>query len=120
MNGGYLFDEHLPLWWAPALSRLQPGLTLWHIGDPGAPPNGASDPAILEWCEVHDFILVTNNRHSMPAHLAAHLAAGRHVPGILSIDPGMTAPELANELALIAGAVFPDEMRDLIRQLPLS
>jgi hypothetical protein len=56
----------------------------------------------------------------MPAHLADHLAAGRHVPGILWIDRRMTAPELANELALITGAGFPEDLRDQIRRLPLS
>jgi hypothetical protein len=120
VNGHYLLDENLPRWWAPTLLRLQPGLTLWPIGDPGAPPRGTLDPAILDWCETHDFILVTNNRRSMPGHLADHLAAGRHVPGILLIDVGMTAAELANELGLIAGAGRPEDFRDLILNLPIT
>jgi Domain of unknown function (DUF5615) len=119
VNGQYLLDEHLPRWWGPALVRLQSALTIWHIGDPGAPPLGTLDPALLEWCEAHDFLLVTNNRRSMPGHLADHLAAGRHVPGILLLDLNMTAAELANELALIAGAGFPDEFSDRIQHLPL-
>ncbi len=120
MKGDFLLDEHLPLWWASVLMRLQPALVVWHIGDPGAPPNSTLDPAILDWCESRDFILVTNNRHSMPGHLAAHLAAGRHMPGILVIDPGMTVAELANELAVIAGAGRPEDFRDLVLNLPVT
>ena len=51
-----------------------------------------------DWCEIHEFILVTNNRKSMPKHLADHLA----------------------ELILIAGASFPKEYQDRIEYLPLS
>ncbi|MEH1806448.1 hypothetical protein [Nostoc sp.] len=29
---------------------------------------------------------MTNNRKSMPGHLADHLASGRHIPGIFTID----------------------------------
>ena len=65
-------------------------------------------------------MLVTNNRHSMPSHLADHLAGGRHVPGILLIDQSMTAAELANELALIAGAGKANEFCDIIKNLPVS
>jgi hypothetical protein len=118
--GDFLLDEHLPPWWAAALMRSQPGLNLWHIGDPGAPPNGTLDPAILDWCESRNFILVTNNRHSMPGHLTDHLAAGRHVPGILVIDPWMTVAGLADELAVIAGAGRPEDIRDLILNLPVT
>jgi hypothetical protein len=38
------------------------------------------DPEILLWCEAHRFILVTNNRRSMPRHLADHLAMGCQNP----------------------------------------
>jgi hypothetical protein len=93
---------------------------VWRIGDPGAPLEGTPDPVILEWCEAGDFLLVTNNRHSMPGHLADHLAAGRHVPGILTVDPSIPTNDLADELALLAGAARDEEYRDQIRFVPVT
>ena len=55
----------------------------------------------------------------MPGHLADHLAEGRHVPGILTVNLKIPIEILANELALIAGAGFPHDFQDQIRHLPL-
>src|SRR5207244_13345636 len=99
MSSGFLLDENLPDWWRGAISRLQPHLRVWRIGDPAAPRRRTPDPLILEWCEASDSVLVTNNRHSMPRHLAAHVTQGRHVPGIFIADPAMDINELADELS---------------------
>jgi hypothetical protein len=55
----------------------------------------------------------------MPQHLADHLAAGRHVPGILILGAGMSFGAILDELELIAVASLPNEYRDLIVHLPL-
>lgn len=115
---GFLLDEHLPNWWPAAVAKLDPGLKVWCIGDPGSPPNKSPDPVILEWCEAHGFLLVTNNRSSMPGHLADHVAAGRHVPGILLVDPATASANLAERLVAVAGASLEDEYRDTITYLP--
>jgi hypothetical protein len=116
----FLYDENVePRLRAAARQRLR-DVVVWAVGDPGAPPFGALDPEILEWCEGHGFILVTNNRASMPVHLSKHLAAGRHVPGIFILNPGMSAGDVAAELDLICGASAPDEYRDAIHHLPVS
>lgn len=93
---------------------------MWKIGDPGVPPKGAKDPAILDWCEDNRFLLVTNNRKSMPEHLNDHLAKGRHIPGILELNPNMSVGETVEELALIWGASDSHEYQDIILYLPLS
>jgi hypothetical protein len=56
----------------------------------------------------------------MPRHLSDHLALGRHVPGILVINPATPMGQLIEELVLIAGASEPGEYRDLILYLPLT
>jgi len=101
----YLFDEHIDPKYRAQLLRTAPDLVVWIIGDPGAPARGTLDPDILVWCEEHQFVLVTNNRKSMPRHLADHLALGRHIPGILVINPALPIGELFDELVLIAGAI---------------
>jgi hypothetical protein len=82
-----LLDEHLSPEYRNQIQRREPEIVAWVVGDPGAPTRGTPDPAILHWCEEHHFVLLTNNRKSMPNHLATHLGSGRHVPGILVINP---------------------------------
>ena len=101
------------------LARQAPGLVVWAIGDPGAPDCGTPDPELLRWCETNGFILVTQNRRTMPGHFAAHLRANGHLPGIFVVGPGMSLSEMTEELTLIAGASLPNEHRDTIRYLPL-
>ena len=73
-------------------------MVVWRVDDPGAPPGETSDPVILTWCEENGFILVTNNRKSMPGHLQDHLALGRHSPGILELNPNRGIGETIDEL----------------------
>src|SRR4051812_24847871 len=116
----YLLDEHLDPTYRVQLLRTAPDLDVWIIGDPGAPAYGTKDPDILTWCEAYNFVLVTNNRRSMPRHLTDHLANGGHVPGILVINPTTSRGELIEELAFVAGASVEDEYRDLLLYLPLT
>lgn len=47
----YLLDEHINPALRRELLRAAPELDVWMIGDPGAPPRGTLDPAILVWGE---------------------------------------------------------------------
>jgi hypothetical protein len=116
----YLLDENVPPALRAALHRLYPEMTVWLIGDPGAPERGTLDPEILIWCELHSFSLVTNNRASMPMHLQAHTAAGRQVPGIFVLNPQLSLGQTAEDLAIIYGASEATEYRNQLRYLPLS
>lgn len=72
----YLLDEHIPLFYRARLlqqsevNQAASDLEVWVIGDPSAPPKGTPDPNVLRWCDLKGFALVTNNRRSMPVHLA--------------------------------------------------
>lgn len=116
----YLIDENLSFDYRSQLLYHQPDLIVAVIGDPNAPPRGTKDPEILDWCEKNDYILVTNNRQSMPSHLTEHLAQGRHIPGILvfrSSTIGMG--QIIDTLLTIAGASFDNEYKDRIVFIPL-
>jgi hypothetical protein len=89
MSLNYLLDEHVDPALASGLRQRDPSILVWCIGDPGAPQRNTSDPVILDWCELHNFILVTNNRRTIPIHLSAHVGAGRHVPGIFMLNPNL-------------------------------
>jgi hypothetical protein len=116
---GFLLDQHLPKWWKASIARLQPTVTAWRINDGIAPPEHSHDTVLLDWCESYDANLLTNNRSTMPGHLADHVAAGRHVPGIFIVHAQLDITILANSLAYIAGVMFPDEFQDQIVYPPL-
>lgn len=89
------------------------------MGDPNAPPKGTLDPEILLWCEKYEFVLVTNNRNSMPLHLSEHLALGHQISGIFQLNPNMSIGETLEELLLAALVFVENEYCDRISYLPL-
>jgi hypothetical protein len=115
----YLIDENVDDSLRKGLHLHYPDIVVWRIGDPDAPPFGTLDPDILVWCEEHGFSLVTNNRDSMPVHLRDHLEAGRHVPGMFTINANMSIGDTIEQLAIIAGASSPDEYADQMNYLPI-
>jgi hypothetical protein len=115
----YLLDENVHPALRFELYKRETELILWEIGDPGTPPKSAKDSDILVWCEENGFILITNNRKSMPRHLKDHLNAGRHSPGIFILNNKMGIRDTVEELLIIREASFPNEYRDLIIHLPL-
>jgi hypothetical protein len=116
----FLLDENVDPLFRHELLRREPSLVVWRVGDISAPPDSTLDPDILIWCEQNAFVLVTNNRKSMPPHLQDHLAQGRHIPGLLVLNPKMSVGETIEELALIWGASEDEEYLDRISFLPVS
>ena len=116
----FLLDEHVDPILQKALIQRSPDITVWRLGDAGVPALGTLDPDILMWCEAHSFSLITNNRVSMPVHLHDHLAAGRHVPGIFTLNPEMSIGETVEELTLLWAAAEPEEYADQLNYLPVS
>lgn len=115
----YLLDENVDKVYNRQFVHSNPTLMMWVVGDPGAPPRGTLDPEILCWCEEYNFILVTNNRTSMPGHLAEHITQGRNIPGIFILNEKLTIGQTIDELSLIAQASFNDEYQNRIIHLPL-
>lgn len=115
----YLIDENMSPLYQQQLLIQKNDLIVCVVGDKDVPAKGTKDPEILYWCEENGFILVTNNRTSMPVHLADHLAEDRHVPGILVLRPHASIGEVIDDLIIIAIAAFEDEYRDRIAYIPL-
>jgi hypothetical protein len=115
----YLIDENVDDSLRKGMHLHYPDIVVWRIGDPNAPSFGTLDPDILIWCEAHSFSLVTNNRDSMPNHWRDHLVAGRHVPGMFTLNANMSIGDTIKELALIWGASNPDEYADQMNYLPI-
>jgi hypothetical protein len=115
----YLIDENVDRSYTNQLRRLNPDLFVIVVGELTAPAKGTLDPDILLWCERHDCILVTNNRKSMPVHLADHISYGHHMPGIFLLNIKLSIGENIEQLLLIAEGSFENEYLDRIEFLPL-
>ena len=116
----YLLDENVSEELQAQIHKHKPELTVWRVGTIGAPPISTLDPDILLWCERNGFVLVTNNRASMPVHLREHVESGHHVPGIFILNRKMDLGETIQELILIAGVSDKNEYHNTIQYLPIS
>jgi hypothetical protein len=118
----YVLDEHLRgIVWRAFVQHNQHSsypVDVVRVGDPPAPALGTLDPAILVWAEQQGRILVSLDKRSLPGHLANHLGAGRHSPGILVIRLSATVPEVLEYLVLAAYAGDPAEYQDTLRHIP--
>ncbi len=115
----YLFDENVDPAYVNQIRRRNPDLVVLAVGELTAPSKGTLDPEILIWCEIHKFILVTNNRRSMPVHLTDYLEQNCHIPGIFILNSKMSIGQNIDELILIYQGSFDDEYQDKIEHLPL-
>ncbi|MFN8538810.1 MAG: DUF5615 family PIN-like protein [Thermomicrobiales bacterium] len=113
----FLLDENTEPAITSGLRRRDPMLAVWRVGELTTLPLGTLDPDILRWCEQHNCVLVTNNRHSMPNHLREHVREGGHIPGILTINANMGAGLVIDLLILASQIVDPEECRDQIKHL---
>ena len=101
MKPRFLLDEHVNPAIQRQLRRLDPKIEVLLIGNPDAPSKGTLDPDLLIWLEENDYILVTENRSTIPVHLADHFAKKQHIPGILWIRPNVAIGTIIEELYLI-------------------
>jgi hypothetical protein len=119
MRPRFLLDEHVNRAIQRQLRRLDPRINVLAINDSDAPPAGTSDPDILLWIEKSGYILVTENRSTIPGHLSDHYAAGGHVPGIFWLRPHASLSSIIEELYLIWTASTADEYKDRALFIPL-
>ena len=119
MKPKFLLDENLDHDIAREVRRHDPSVDILYVGEQGAPLLGTLDPAILEFCETEQRILITNNRTSMPGHIADHQAAGKHHWGVLKTRARKPAVgPLIDEILLIAGASEAEEYYDVTDWIP--
>jgi hypothetical protein len=118
----FLLDEHLrgPLWWAIQQHNAQGVnvLDVLRVGDPPAPALGTADPDLLLWIEANARVLVSRDYHTMLGHLATHLQAGHHVPGLLLLRPVWTIPAVVASLVLYDQICDPQDLLDSVEYIP--
>jgi hypothetical protein len=118
----FLLDEHLrgPLWQAILRHNLRGEnlLDVVRVGDPDDLPLSADDSTVLAWAEREDRLLLTEDRHTMPAHMQDHLESRHHSPGILIVRTEQSMRMVIDSLKLIAHAGHHDEFANAISYIP--
>jgi hypothetical protein len=118
----FVLDENQrgPLW--RALVRHNQAsvypLDVVRVGDPSDLPLASFDPDILLWAEREDRILVSFDKATLAGHLAEHLQAGHHSPGVFTLRRGSRLSEVVSHLALVAYASDAWEWQDRIEFIP--
>jgi hypothetical protein len=117
----YVIDENLRGFILRYLTRhnakgLYP-IDVVRVGDEDGPPLSVSDPEMLIWTERSERILISHDFKTLPGHLADHLAAGRHSPGIF-IARAAPEREIVEFLVVAAYASKPEEWQDQITVIP--
>ncbi len=115
----YLLDEHIASAIQRQLQRRAPALDVLFISANGAPPKGTLDPDLLLWAEQHSFILVTEDRKTMPTHYEQHLNSGRTCVGIFWIRPGTSMGQVVEALYLIWHTCEAEEFINQTLWIPL-
>jgi hypothetical protein len=69
--------------------------------------------------EASGYILITENRSTIPGHLDDHYAVGRHMPGLFWIRPQTSLGRVVEELYLIWYSSVADEYIDRAIFIPL-
>ena len=112
----FAFDENLrgALWNLVARHNRKGELTVdvVRVGDVGVVPLGTKDPELLRWAELEGRILVSEDRRTMSKHLADHLAAGHHSPGVMTLKVQVPLRSVLDFLVVAAHATEPDEWAD--------
>ena len=103
MKPRFLLDEHINPAIQRQLHRLAPTLEVLVVGQSDAPSKGTSDPDLLIWLEENNYILVTENRSTIPVHLADHFAQGRHIPGVFWVRPNVNIGQIIEENYISSG-----------------
>jgi hypothetical protein len=118
----FLLDEHFRglLFGAIQRHNVTGGrpLDAEQVGDPDDLPLGTLDPDILTWTERNGRIVITHDARTMIADFIAHLAAGRHSPGLFVVRPGCSIGQIVAFLELATYAGDPADYADQVKFIP--
>lgn len=122
MSLKFLLDENLRgvLW--RAIGRHNSGgvelLDAIRIGDSADLPLGSHDPEILIWAEREQRIFVSRDAASLFTHLANHLQAGNHSPGIFMVRRWAMLSQVVAFVVEVAYRSSAADWQDRIEYIP--
>jgi len=94
-----------------------PNIDLIRVQDVGLA--AADDPPILEWAAVHNRVVLTHDRATMPDFAFDRIVAGQQMPGVFVLNERMPIRQAIEELLLIDECSEQEEWNNLVVYLPL-
>jgi predicted nuclease of predicted toxin-antitoxin system len=119
MKSRFLLDEHVDVAIQRQLRRMNKLIEVLRVGDVGTLKAGTDDPDILNWAGQNGFIIVTEDRSTMPDHVSAHMESGKHFSGLFWLRPDVTIGQIVEELHLIWQTCEAEEFIDHALFIPL-
>lgn len=119
MSLRFLLDEHINPAIQRQLRRLIRDVDVRCVGDADAPPKGALDDDLLEWANVNGFVLISEDRRTLPSAIADRLTPGLHISGVLFIRPRASLGAVIEQLELIWHTSAETEFHDVTLFIPL-
>jgi len=114
----FLFDEDTANALIEGLLRREPAVDAVRVGQPGAPPRGTKDPELLLAAEAAGRTLVSNDRSTLPDHLADHFAGDHHTWGVILLRGGFPLGRYIEDLLMIWSATTAEEWQDRTDYIP--
>jgi hypothetical protein len=118
----YVLDENLrgDLWDAIQFHNRHSAalIDVVRVGGPFDLPLASKDPAILVWAENAGRVLVSRDKRTMIADLAAHLQIGRSSRGLFVIRRGAQLADVLAFLICAASAGDDDQWHDQVVYIP--
>jgi predicted nuclease of predicted toxin-antitoxin system len=112
-----LADENFNGYIVRGLLRRRPNLVLVRVQDVGL--GEANDTAILEWAAIHDYILLTHDRATVPDFAYARVAAGQPMPGVFIVNDRLALRQAIDAILFLNECSKQDEWNHLVVYLPL-
>lgn len=118
----FLLDEHLRgvLWHAIERHNRagREPIDVIRIGDVPDLPLASLDAEILIWAEREERVLISRDVTTLFGHLANHLQAGKHCPGISLVRRRCILPQVVAFLVEAAYRSDPAAWQDRIEYIP--
>jgi predicted nuclease of predicted toxin-antitoxin system len=112
-----LADENFNGYIVRGLLRRRPDLELVRVQDVGL--GEANDPAILEWAAVHNYILLTHDRATVPDYAYKQVAAGQPMTGVFVVNDRLALRQAIDEILFLDECSEQDEWSKKVVYLPL-
>jgi predicted nuclease of predicted toxin-antitoxin system len=112
-----LADENFNGDIARGLLLRNPDIDLVRVQDVGLAE--ADDPPILEWAAVHNRIVLTHDRATMPDFAYDRIVANQLMPGVFVLNDRLPIQQAIEELVLIDKCSEQEEWSNLVVYLPL-
>jgi len=112
-----LTDENFNGYIVRGLLRRRPDLEPVRVQDVGL--GEANDPAILGWAAVHNYILLTQDRATVPDFAYERVTAEQPMPGVFIVNDRLSLRQAIDEILFLDECSEQDEWNHSVVYLPL-